>query len=34
MVEVWAAKNSEIKALVSSMDALKKQVALAKGNLA
>jgi hypothetical protein len=34
MVEALAAKNSEIEALVSSMDALKKQAALAEGNLA
>lgn len=34
MVEALAAKNSEIEALVGSMDALKKQAALAEGNLA
>jgi len=34
MVEALAAKNSEIEALVNSMDALKKQAALAEGNLA
>ncbi|GMJ07393.1 golgin candidate 1 [Hibiscus trionum] len=34
MVEALAAKNSEIEALVSSMDALKKQAALSEGNLA
>ncbi|XP_039018109.1 golgin candidate 1-like isoform X1 [Hibiscus syriacus] len=34
MVEALAAKNSEIEALVNSMDALKKQAALYEGNLA
>lgn len=34
MVEALAAKNSEIEALVSSMDALKKQAAISEGNLA
>ncbi|KAE8658211.1 Golgin-84 [Hibiscus syriacus] len=34
MIEALAAKNSEIDALVSSMDALKKQAALSEGNLA
>ncbi|POO00836.1 Golgin candidate [Trema orientale] len=34
MAEALAAKNSEIEALVSSMDALKKQTALSEGNLA
>ncbi|XP_041007273.1 golgin candidate 1-like isoform X2 [Juglans microcarpa x Juglans regia] len=34
MVEALAAKNSEIKALVGSLDALKKQTALSEGNLA
>ncbi|XP_068343413.1 golgin candidate 1-like isoform X2 [Pyrus communis] len=34
MVEALAAKNSEIEALVSSMDGLKKQAALSEGNLA
>ncbi|XP_022729565.1 golgin candidate 1-like isoform X2 [Durio zibethinus] len=34
MVEALAAKNSEIEALVKSMDALKKQAALSEGNLA
>ncbi|XP_034223708.1 golgin candidate 1 isoform X3 [Prunus dulcis] len=34
MVEALAAKNSEIEALVGSMDALKKQAALSEGNLA
>ncbi|XP_039018279.1 golgin candidate 1-like isoform X1 [Hibiscus syriacus] len=34
MVEALAAKNSEIEALVNSMDALKKQAALSEGNLA
>ncbi|KAK8602275.1 hypothetical protein V6N12_052089 [Hibiscus sabdariffa] len=34
MVEALAAKNSEIEALVSSMDALKKQAASSEGNLA
>ncbi|KAL6958110.1 hypothetical protein U1Q18_050882, partial [Sarracenia purpurea var. burkii] len=34
MTEVLAVKNSEIEALVSSMDALKKQAALSEGNLA
>ncbi|KAM3712317.1 hypothetical protein ACB098_01G174100 [Castanea mollissima] len=34
MVEALAAKNSEIEALISSMDALKKQAALSEGNLA
>ncbi|XP_022749858.1 golgin candidate 1-like isoform X2 [Durio zibethinus] len=34
MVEALAAKNSEIEALVNSMDALKKQTALSEGNLA
>lgn len=34
MAEALAAKNSEIEALVSSMDALKKQAALSEGNLA
>ncbi|KAK9275050.1 hypothetical protein L1049_022308 [Liquidambar formosana] len=33
MAEALAAKNSEIEALVSSMDALKKQAALSEGNL-
>lgn len=33
MVEALAAKNSEIEALVSSMDALKKQAAISEGNL-
>ncbi|KAL5572578.1 hypothetical protein UlMin_022175 [Ulmus minor] len=32
--EALAAKNSEIEALVNSMDALKKQTALSEGNLA
>ncbi|KAF3660474.1 Golgin candidate 1 [Capsicum annuum] len=34
MAEALAAKNAEIAALVSSMDALKKQAALSEGNLA
>ncbi|KAE8735374.1 Golgin candidate 1 [Hibiscus syriacus] len=34
MVEALASKNSEIEALISSMDALKKQAALSEGNLA
>ncbi|RXI05971.1 hypothetical protein DVH24_018013 [Malus domestica] len=34
MVDALAAKNSEIEALVSSMDGLKKQAALSEGNLA
>ncbi|XP_062090880.1 golgin candidate 1 isoform X2 [Humulus lupulus] len=34
MAEALAAKNSEIEALVGSMDALKKQTALSEGNLA
>lgn len=34
MVEALAAKNSEIEALVNSMDALKKQAAFSEGNLA
>lgn len=34
MAEALAAKNSEIEALVSSMDAFKKQAALSEGNLA
>lgn len=34
MVEALGAKNSEIEALVSSMDAVKKQAALSEGNLA
>ena len=34
MLEALAAKNSEIEALVNSMDALKKQAALSEGNLA
>jgi hypothetical protein len=34
MLEALAAKNSEIEALISSMDALKKQAALSEGNLA
>lgn len=34
MAEALAAKNAEIEALVSSMDALKKQAALSEGNLA
>ncbi|XP_024020676.1 golgin candidate 1 [Morus notabilis] len=34
MSEALAAKNSEIEALVSSMDALKKQAALSEGHLA
>lgn len=34
MADALAAKNSEIEALVSSMDALKKQAALSEGNLA
>ncbi|GKV11682.1 hypothetical protein SLEP1_g22916 [Rubroshorea leprosula] len=34
MAEALAAKNSEIEALISSMDALKKQAALSEGNLA
>ncbi|KAK9947803.1 hypothetical protein M0R45_003407 [Rubus argutus] len=34
MVEALAAKNSEIEALVSSMDAHKKQAAISEGNLA
>ncbi|XP_022999436.1 golgin candidate 1 isoform X2 [Cucurbita maxima] len=33
MAEALAAKNSEIEALVSSMDALKKQAALSEGSL-
>lgn len=33
MVEALAAKNSEIEALVNSMDALKKQAASSEGNL-
>ncbi|XP_015061339.1 golgin candidate 1 [Solanum pennellii] len=34
MADALAAKNAEIEALVSSMDALKKQAALSEGNLA
>lgn len=34
MVEALTAKNSEIEALINSMDALKKQAALSEGNLA
>lgn len=34
MAEAMAAKNSEIEALVNSLDAAKKQAALAEGNLA
>ncbi|KAK6944916.1 Golgin subfamily A member 5 [Dillenia turbinata] len=34
MAEALAAKNSEIEALVSSIDSLKKQAALSEGNLA
>ncbi|KAI8553779.1 hypothetical protein RHMOL_Rhmol05G0042900 [Rhododendron molle] len=34
MADALAAKNSEIEALVSSVDALKKQAALSEGNLA
>lgn len=34
MVEALAAKNSEIEALVSSLDTLKKQAASSEGNLA
>ncbi|KAL5771149.1 hypothetical protein ACOSP7_015303 [Xanthoceras sorbifolium] len=34
MVEALAAKNTEIEALVNSIDALKKQAALSEGNLA
>ncbi|XVF49120.1 hypothetical protein PTKIN_Ptkin03bG0242900 [Pterospermum kingtungense] len=34
VMEALAAKNSEIEALVNSMDALKKQAALSEGNLA
>ncbi|KAB2072002.1 hypothetical protein ES319_A08G262000v1 [Gossypium barbadense] len=34
MLDALAAKNSEIEALVNSMDALKKQAALSEGNLA
>ncbi|XP_042977336.1 golgin candidate 1-like [Carya illinoinensis] len=34
MVEALAAKNSEIEALVGSLDALKKQTAFSEGNLA
>ncbi|XP_021770902.1 golgin candidate 1-like isoform X2 [Chenopodium quinoa] len=34
MAEALAAKNSEIKTLVSSVEALKKQAALSEGNLA
>lgn len=34
MLDAMAAKNSEIEALVNSMDALKKQAALSEGNLA
>ena len=34
MVEALAAKNSEIETLVSSLDNLKKQVALSEGNMA
>ncbi|KAM1201626.1 hypothetical protein ACFX2J_017697 [Malus domestica] len=34
MVEALAAKNSEIEALASSMDGIKKQAALSEGNLA
>ncbi|XP_021276385.1 golgin candidate 1 isoform X2 [Herrania umbratica] len=34
MLEALAAKNSEIEALVNSLDALKKQAALSEGNLA
>lgn len=33
MVEALSAKNAEIETLVSSVDALKKQAALAEGNL-
>lgn len=34
MADALAAKNSEIEALVSSMDALKKQAAASEGKLA
>lgn len=34
MVEALSAKNAEIETLVSSVDSLKKQAALAEGNLA
>ena len=34
MVEALVAKNDEIKALVSSMDAVKSQAAMLEGNLA
>lgn len=34
MADALAAKNSEIEALVNSMDALKKQAALSEGNMA
>lgn len=34
MVEALAAKNSEIEALVNSMDALKKQAVFSEGNMA
>ncbi|KAL5172200.1 Golgin candidate 1 [Glycine soja] len=34
MVEALAAKNAEIEALLSSMDAVKRQAALSEGNLA
>lgn len=34
MVEALAAKNAEIEALLSSMDALKRQAAQSEGNLA
>lgn len=34
MVEALSTKNAEIEALVSSVDALKKQAASAEGNLA
>lgn len=33
MVDALSAKNAEIEALVSSVDALKKKSALAEGNL-
>ena len=34
MAEALAAKNTEIGALIGSMDALKKQAALSEGSLA
>jgi len=34
MAEALAAKNAEIEALLSSMDAVKRQAALSEGNLA